>query len=88
LGGIDALNLRSAMTLFHRAAPDEAVFSRVLEWFFGGAPDPGHGPAARGQVRGERRWGRSAPASGPPDLPDPDRSPAPRVQRRRLMSER
>jgi len=28
LGGIDALNLRSAMTLFHRAAPDEAVFSR------------------------------------------------------------
>lgn len=63
MGGIDALNLRSAMTLFHRAAPDEAVFSRVLEWFFGGAPDPGHGPAARGQVRGE------GAGDGPPPPP-------------------
>ena len=38
-GGIDALKLRSSMTLFHRAAPDEAVFSRVLERYFGGVVD-------------------------------------------------
>jgi uncharacterized protein (DUF1810 family) len=38
-GGIDALKLCSSMTLFHRAAPDEAVFTRVLERFFGGVVD-------------------------------------------------
>ena len=40
LGGIDAVKLRSSMTLFHRAAPDEAIFSRVLDRFYGGAADP------------------------------------------------
>ena len=40
LGGIDAVKLRSSMTLFHRAAPDEALFGQVLERFFGGLPDP------------------------------------------------
>jgi uncharacterized protein (DUF1810 family) len=39
-GGIDAVKLRSSMTLFHRAAPDEAVFPEVLDRFFGGIPDP------------------------------------------------
>jgi uncharacterized protein (DUF1810 family) len=40
LGGLDAMKLRSSMTLFHRAAPDEAVFTRVLEQWFGGVTDP------------------------------------------------
>ena len=39
LGSIDAMKLRSSMTLFARAAPDEPVFSRVLDEFFGGALD-------------------------------------------------
>ena len=36
LGPIDAQKLRSSMTLFARAAPDEPVFGRVLDEFFGG----------------------------------------------------
>ena len=40
LGPVDALKLRSSMTLFRRAAPDERVFTQVLERFYGGAPDP------------------------------------------------
>jgi len=39
-GGTDAQKLRSSMTLFHRAGPDEPVFLRVLEKHYGGAPDP------------------------------------------------
>jgi uncharacterized protein (DUF1810 family) len=39
-GGIDALKLRSSMTLFLRAAPSEPVFSQVLSKYFGGVPDP------------------------------------------------
>lgn len=39
LGPVDARKLRSSMTLFHRAAPTEAVFREVLERFFGGVPD-------------------------------------------------
>jgi uncharacterized protein (DUF1810 family) len=38
-GGIDAQKLRSSMTLFMRAAPDEAQFQRVLDRYFGGLPD-------------------------------------------------
>ena len=37
-GGIDAVKLRSSMTLFARAAPDEPVFAAVLERYFDG-PD-------------------------------------------------
>ena len=40
LGGIDALKLRSSMTLFRRADPGEPVFRRVLDRYFGGHPDP------------------------------------------------
>ena len=40
LGGIDALKLRSSMTLFLRADPEEAVFQRVLDAYFDGVPDP------------------------------------------------
>ena len=39
-GGIDAMKLRSSMTLFSRAGPDEPVLGRVLDRYFGGAPDP------------------------------------------------
>jgi uncharacterized protein (DUF1810 family) len=38
-GGIDAMKLRSAMTLFHQADPSEAVFGQVLEQYFGGVGD-------------------------------------------------
>ena len=40
LGGIDALKLRSSMTLFARAAPEEERFQAVLDRYFGGEPDP------------------------------------------------
>lgn len=39
LGSIDAMKLRSSMTLFHRAAPDEPVFAQVLDRFYGGIAD-------------------------------------------------
>jgi uncharacterized protein (DUF1810 family) len=39
-GGLDALKLRSSMTLFARAAPDEPLFRAVLERYFGGEEDP------------------------------------------------
>jgi uncharacterized protein (DUF1810 family) len=39
LGAIDAMKLRSSMTLFARAAPDEPVFADVLERYFGGMAD-------------------------------------------------
>jgi len=39
LGPIDAQKLRSSMTLFARAAPEEPVFGRVLDEFFGGELD-------------------------------------------------
>jgi uncharacterized protein (DUF1810 family) len=39
-GSIDAMKLRSSMTLFHRAAPDELVFRQVLERFYAGEADP------------------------------------------------
>src|SRR5690348_70232 len=36
----DDLKLRSSMTLFARAAPDEPAFAAVLDRYFGGKPDP------------------------------------------------
>ena len=38
-GSIDAMKLRSSMTLFHRAAPDEPVFAQVLERYYDGKAD-------------------------------------------------
>ena len=38
-GGIDSLKLRSSMTLFARATPDNKIFLEVLEKYFGGASD-------------------------------------------------
>jgi uncharacterized protein (DUF1810 family) len=40
LGEIDAIKLRSSMTLFSRADPDGAVFGRVLGQYFHGQADP------------------------------------------------
>ncbi len=39
LGSMDAMKLRSCMTLFHRAAPTEPVFVQVLERYFDGIAD-------------------------------------------------
>ena len=39
LGGIDAIKLRSSMTLFLRADPTEPLFAEVLERYFDGAAD-------------------------------------------------
>ena len=38
-GSIDELKLRSSMTLFARAAPEEPVFQSVLDRYFDGASD-------------------------------------------------
>jgi uncharacterized protein (DUF1810 family) len=40
-GGIDAMKLRSSMTLFMSAAPDEPLFRAVLDKYFNGSPDKG-----------------------------------------------
>jgi uncharacterized protein (DUF1810 family) len=40
LGGIDAVKLRSSMTLFAAADPTQPAFGAVLERFFDGRPDP------------------------------------------------
>jgi uncharacterized protein (DUF1810 family) len=40
LGEVDALKLRSSMTLFLHAAPGEPVFRQVLDQYFDGVPDP------------------------------------------------
>ncbi len=39
-GAVDAMKLRSSMTLFASAAPDEPLFRRVLSDYFDGRPDP------------------------------------------------
>ena len=38
-GGLDAMKVRSCMTLFHRAAPDDPVFRHVLDRFYAGVAD-------------------------------------------------
>jgi uncharacterized protein (DUF1810 family) len=38
-GPVDALKLRSSMTLFGAADPDEPVFKKVLDKYFKGTPD-------------------------------------------------
>ncbi len=39
-GGIDAMKLRSCLTLFMLASPDDAVFREDLRKFYEGEPDP------------------------------------------------
>lgn len=38
-GSVDAKKLRSSMTLFQRASPDEPVFAQLLDHYFAGAAD-------------------------------------------------
>jgi uncharacterized protein (DUF1810 family) len=38
-GPIDAMKVRSSMTLFHRAAPDEPEFALVLDRYYEGVED-------------------------------------------------
>jgi uncharacterized protein (DUF1810 family) len=38
-GEVDAMKLRSSVTLFMRAAPGEPAFRQVLDRYFGGVPD-------------------------------------------------
>jgi len=40
MGEIDAVKLRSSMTLFASAAPEQPVFGRVLDRYFDGTADP------------------------------------------------
>jgi uncharacterized protein (DUF1810 family) len=39
MGDVDAVKLRSSMTLFAHVAPRPRVYERVLECYFGGTPD-------------------------------------------------
>jgi uncharacterized protein (DUF1810 family) len=39
-GSIDEMKFRSSMTLFAQAAPDEDIFQRCIDKFFGGSLDP------------------------------------------------
>jgi uncharacterized protein (DUF1810 family) len=39
-GSLDAQKVRSSMTLFVRARPEEAIFAAVLERYFDGSADP------------------------------------------------
>ena len=36
----DCLKLRSSLTLFHTAAPEEPLFAQALRQFYNGEPDP------------------------------------------------
>jgi uncharacterized protein (DUF1810 family) len=38
-GGVDAMKVRSSMTLFRRVAPDERAFQTVLDRFYDGTAD-------------------------------------------------
>jgi uncharacterized protein (DUF1810 family) len=40
LGGVDAMKLRSSLTLFAHVAETPSMFTEGLDKFFGGAPDP------------------------------------------------
>jgi uncharacterized protein (DUF1810 family) len=40
LGGIDAIKVRSSMTLFHRADPADQLFKAALTRLYSGEPDP------------------------------------------------
>jgi uncharacterized protein (DUF1810 family) len=54
-GGIDAIKLRSSMTLFARAEPGRTVFREVLEAYYGGVSDE-----ATEMLLGETGTGRTA----------------------------
>ena len=68
-GSVDAIKLRSSMTLFARAAPENPLFRAVLERYFGGRPDEASvarlATLARGdEFGGSRPSDRSTPSEG------------------------
>ena len=69
LGPVDALKLRSSMTLFARAEPGEPVFRQVLEQYYDGAEDPATvsllGPLSA-TSRGGRSWKTSVSSRSEP----------------------
>ncbi len=67
-GDIDAMKLRSSITLFTAAAPNEPVFREVLEKYFGAQPD---------DATLERLALRANAPPRPPPLP-PNAAPNPR----------
>ncbi len=69
-GPIDAVKLRSSMTLFLRADPHEAVFGQVLDEYFDGVPDPATDRRLVTQPFGRRRSG-SDRATSPSAIPEP-----------------
>ena len=52
LGGIDAVKLRSSMTLFEAAAPEEPAFGQVLDRYYRGERDEQTLTGLRGPGRG------------------------------------
>ena len=69
LGPVDARKLRSSMTLFARAAPDEGRFTRVLGRFYGGVPDPRTVELLAGGWTSPGPAPAVPPATGPSALP-------------------
>ena len=55
-GGIDAMKLRSSLTLFARAAPEQPLFEAMLHRYFGGVfDDATDGALATGGEAGDGR---------------------------------
>jgi uncharacterized protein (DUF1810 family) len=52
-GTVDAMKLRSSMTLFARAAPESPVFGEVLDRYFDGVADDATDARLRSSRRGE-----------------------------------
>ena len=65
LGTVDAMKLRSCLTLFAQVAPEEPLFTRLLEVYFDGAPDA----ATLRLLAGERRAAASIHAALAPASP-------------------
>jgi uncharacterized protein (DUF1810 family) len=78
-GGIDSMKLRSSMTLFMRAAPDEAVFGQVISSC--SAASPTRRPSS---ACGQGREGNEAR----PVSPRPSPRPGPRLARARAPDPR
>ena len=63
LGLVDAVKLRSSVTLFQAVAPDEPVFGDVLDRYFAGIPDE----ATQRILAAWRLQERNSQAAEPPD---------------------
>jgi uncharacterized protein (DUF1810 family) len=55
-GVVDSFKLRSSMTLFSRAVPDEPLFGQVIDEFFDGAADPWTVERVEARSRGSAGW--------------------------------